>query len=53
MIDLHMHTVHSDGTKTVTEILKIAQEKELNCIAITDHNTCNAYKELENPEIRN
>ena len=53
MIDLHMHTVHSDGTKTVTEILKIAQEKELNCIVITDHNTCNAYKELENPEIRN
>lgn len=52
MIDLHMHTIYSDGTNTSTEILKKAQEKNLSYISITDHNTCNAYEELVNPEIR-
>lgn len=53
MIDLHMHTHYSDGTCTVREILQEAQEKELECISITDHDTCLAYRELDNPEIRN
>lgn len=52
MIDLHMHTLYSDGTNTCEEILKKAEEKKLSYISITDHNTCNAYKELSNPEIR-
>ena len=52
MIDLHMHTIYSDGTHTCTEILKKAQEKNLSHISITDHNTCKAYEELVNPEIR-
>lgn len=52
MIDLHMHTMYSDGTNTVTEILKKAEDKKLSYISITDHNTCGAYKELDNPEIR-
>ncbi len=52
MIDLHMHTIYSDGTNTCTEILKKAQEKKLSYISITDHNTCKAYDELNNPETR-
>ena len=37
MIDLHMHTVHSDGTDTVLELLKLAKNKNLKYISITDH----------------
>lgn len=51
MIDLHMHTKYSDGTDTVIELLKRAQEKELEMISITDHDNCNAYEELKNIQI--
>ncbi len=53
MIDLHMHTTYSDGTCSVREILKEAQEKKLECISITDHDTCLGYREIANPDIRN
>ena len=43
MIDLHMHTMYSDGSKSVEEILKMCENKRLEYIAITDHNTCEAY----------
>lgn len=43
MIDLHMHTVLSDGSETVEEILKKCEEKKLEYISITDHNNCGAY----------
>ena len=52
MIDLHMHTSYSDGTCTVKEILEEAEEKGLECISITDHDTCKAYIELKDPKIR-
>ncbi len=45
MIDLHMHTTYSDGSKTVEEILKMCEEKGLKYISITDHNTCKAYND--------
>lgn len=53
MIDLHIHTTYSDGTNNVTQILKMAQELRLNCISITDHNTIEAYEELENLDASN
>lgn len=53
MIDLHLHTNHSDGTDTVTELLEKAEQQKLEIISITDHDTLDAYKELENSEIRN
>lgn len=37
--DLHSHTVNSDGTYTVEEIVKLAKEKGLKVLAITDHDT--------------
>ena len=43
MIDIHMHTLYSDGCKTVEEILKLCEDKKLEYISITDHNTCEAY----------
>ena len=43
MIDLHIHTIHSDGSCTPREILREAEESGLNCISITDHNSVGAY----------
>ena len=43
MIDLHMHTIYSDGSKTVEEVLKMCEERKLEYISITDHNNCGAY----------
>ena len=50
MIDLHMHTKYSDGSKTVEQVLKMCEEKKLEYISITDHNNCGAYydKDLKN-----
>ena len=45
MIDIHIHTKYSDGDKTVEEILKICEEKNLEYISITDHNTCRQYED--------
>lgn len=47
MIDLHMHTIFSDGTDSVEEILKKAKKVNLEIISITDHNTCKAYEEMK------
>ncbi len=52
MIDLHMHTTYSDGTDTVTELLKKAEDLGLEVISITDHNTCKAYFEMENFNVK-
>lgn len=38
-IDTHIHSNFSDGTYSVEEIVKIAKEKGLSLIALTDHNT--------------
>lgn len=52
MIDLHLHTNYSDGTDTVEELLKNAEYSGLDIISITDHNSVDAYNELENPNTR-
>ena len=36
MIDIHMHTIYSDGDKTVEEVLKMCEAKKLEYISITD-----------------
>ncbi len=51
-IDLHIHSVYSDGDKTPKEILEMAEKLKLKYIAITDHENCKAYEELEKEEIR-
>lgn len=39
MIDLHMHSIYSDGTNTPEELVKMAEERGLKAIALTDHDT--------------
>lgn len=46
MVDMHIHTLYSDGDKTLEEVLKICEEKKLEYISITDHNTCKAYDDV-------
>lgn len=52
MIDLHMHTVNSDGSETPEELLKKCQELELEYISITDHDTCKSYEDIKNIDIQ-
>lgn len=37
--DLHIHTYFSDGTDSPEAVLKDAEKCNINCIAITDHDT--------------
>lgn len=51
MIDLHIHTIYSDGTESCETVLKKCQDLNLDYISITDHNTALAYEELEKKNI--
>lgn len=44
MIDLHTHTNCSDGDYSPFELVKMAHRKGLKALAITDHDTVDAYK---------
>ena len=37
--DLHIHTFYSDSTSSPEEVLKQARDCNINCIAITEHDT--------------
>lgn len=52
MIDLHIHSIYSDGTDSVIELLKKAQNKKLTYISITDHNTCSAYEKIKEIDLK-
>ena len=52
MIDLHIHTSYSDGSDSLIEVLKKAQESNLDYISITDHDNCKAYRELKNINVK-
>lgn len=38
-VDLHLHTTHSDGTLTPTEIVDLCADRGLKVIAISDHDS--------------
>lgn len=43
--DLHMHTIHSDGTLTTSELMERAKRVGLTTISITDHDNTRAIDE--------
>ncbi len=45
MIDLHVHSCHSDGTLTPSELVELAVSKNLAAFALTDHDTVNGIPE--------
>lgn len=44
MIDLHVHTICSDGDYSPVELIKLASKKGVKAMAITDHDTISAYE---------
>lgn len=46
-INLHIHTTCSDGKAEAEDILKSAKEQGYELIAITDHNTIDAHKRIQ------
>jgi len=44
-VDLHLHTVASDGSETATTLVERAQELGLAAIAITDHDSIGSVRE--------
>ncbi|MGH2711930.1 MAG: PHP domain-containing protein [Actinomycetota bacterium] len=44
-IDLHTHTVFSDGTFTPTESVKLALERDLTALSISDHDSTEGLAE--------
>ena len=47
MIDLHTHTSYSDGTWDLKKLLEEAEKANIEVLSITDHDTIESYKELE------
>ncbi|MBI3999565.1 MAG: PHP domain-containing protein [Candidatus Omnitrophica bacterium] len=45
--DLHLHTLHSDGTLSPRELVQLAKQKGLSCIALTDHDTLSGIEEAQ------
>lgn len=46
-IDLHSHSCFSDGTKTPTQLVELAVQKNLSVLALTDHDTVAGIAEAE------
>ena len=47
MIDLHTHTIFSDGTWTIEEMLSNAEKAGISTLAITDHDTAMPHIKLK------
>ena len=46
MIDLHLHTSASDGTDTPAELVRACREAGITTMAVTDHDTTAAIREV-------
>ena len=46
IIDLHMHSVHSDGTFTTRELLAMLWDKDVDIFSFTDHDSVGCYLDL-------
>lgn len=45
-IDIHIHTIYSDGEKSPEEIAEMVEEKGLEIFSITDHDTIEGAKRI-------
>lgn len=48
MIDLHLHSSFSDGSKSPSELIEIALQRNMRAIALTDHDTIQGVEEFLN-----
>jgi len=49
-VDLHCHTNLSDGSLAPKELIKLAIEREIDVLAITDHDNIDCYTEIAPPK---
>ena len=47
IIDLHTHTNYSDGDLSPTELIRLAIEKRIGILGITDHDTLDGIKKID------
>lgn len=45
--DLHLHTYHSDGTRSPREVIDVAREHGIEIVAISDHDNIAAFFEIK------
>ena len=48
-VNLHIHTSLSDGEGDFAQIVNSAKEQNYKLISITDHNTLDAHKQIQDP----
>jgi len=54
MIDLHIHSMFSDGTDTIENVIEIAKNKRMPVFSLTDHDTTLGVKDIiEKASIQN
>lgn len=46
-IDLHMHTLYSDGVCSAVELLEMVRGSGIVAFAVTDHDTMSGYEEIK------
>ena len=46
-IDFHCHTTASDGSLSPLDLLHLALERDIDMLSITDHDTLDAYRQLD------
>ena len=47
MIDLHIHSIFSDGSDTIEELLNQFDLLKLNMVSITDHDTVDGIRAIK------
>ncbi len=47
-IELHNHTIESDGAMTVGELISFLKSQDIHSFSLTDHNTVSGWNTLEN-----
>ena len=52
MIDLHTHTIFSDGTWTLEEMLTNAENSNISILSITDHDTALPHIKLKDIDMK-
>lgn len=50
-IDLHIHSINSDGFYTTKKLLKLCEENNLKTISITDHDSVQSYFDIKNENL--
>lgn len=52
-IDLHIHSSYSDGELSPNEIIKLAKERNIHTLSITDHDSITAYQNIDYDKLDN